>query len=485
MAHNEHCKKCKSVFINALRKEFGEVTEQWKSGWPCRIDDILGLSEINNADAAMLRKIYNSLQNHRGHHDFVRKKILPACDYYIKSLNCLLEFDESQHFTALRGLTLSLYPKKVKLGYDKKLWRKRCEEMDRHDNDPIDRDEKRAWYDTLRDLLPLSFGINPTIRIFSKDAIWCEDKNKTMDLIKSIIEKGGKKKMTKRIQKSVGPLNFVKVQKSHVKRAIQKLLKDGWKGFEAKSTEILYEGELLPAKHVLRIAYKLATNKKTHNKLTGGDASAKILYGLGFDIIKNGNCWQPYRKKKGRNLFRVYLKGTYNRKKKEHFNHKFKKWVSKPKNKLEFNRLESIFDKIEYRYGSLSNSIVVFPACSIVVNGAKEMSEWKSKVRKKFKKSMIIIGVMDTTKPIDCNELTAIWNNGKYFELHPYEPKKKLPGLEAFAYNSSSIGKLREKDHVNYDSAGKFCFDLGHGAYTARYGNTLRSVSEKNKLRLY
>ena len=67
MAHKESCKKCKAAFLKALTKEFGEVTEQWKSGWPCRIDEILSIPQITKATARSLEKIYKALQDHRGY----------------------------------------------------------------------------------------------------------------------------------------------------------------------------------------------------------------------------------------------------------------------------------------------------------------------------------------------------------------------------------------------------------------------------------
>lgn len=53
MGHSAHCKKCKSAFLKTLEEEFGEVTRQWKSGWPCRIEDILNHSAIKNASSIM------------------------------------------------------------------------------------------------------------------------------------------------------------------------------------------------------------------------------------------------------------------------------------------------------------------------------------------------------------------------------------------------------------------------------------------------
>lgn len=186
MTHNESCRGCKRVFIKTLEREFGEVIDQWSSGWPCRIDHVLSLREINNTTVQSIEKIFRALQKYRGHENFVRAKKLPQCDYYIKSLNCLIEIDESQHFTTPRGIALSLYPTRLKPGFDKKEWIKKCQDLNRHDNHPLDRDEKRAWYDTLRDIIPPLFGMAPTIRIFAKDLVACEERpGKIIELLKS------------------------------------------------------------------------------------------------------------------------------------------------------------------------------------------------------------------------------------------------------------------------------------------------------------
>jgi len=180
MTHLESCPKCKAAFIRALKKEFGEVIEQWHSGWPCKIEGVIALPKVNGSIAKFLKEIYKTLQNYRGHEHFVRRSKLPPSDYYIKSLNCLVEFDESQHFTAPRNAALSLYPKKIKLGFNKKEWINKCSALNRKDNDPKFRDEQRAWYDTLRDLLPGVFGMNPTVRVFAKDMVWCNESTESI-----------------------------------------------------------------------------------------------------------------------------------------------------------------------------------------------------------------------------------------------------------------------------------------------------------------
>ena len=76
----------------------------------------------------------------------------------------------------------------MELGFDKKEWLSRCNELDRHDNDKRQphRDETRAWYDTLRDILPLHYNLKPTVRVYAKSAIWCRDTSKITKLLEGI-----------------------------------------------------------------------------------------------------------------------------------------------------------------------------------------------------------------------------------------------------------------------------------------------------------
>jgi hypothetical protein len=101
-------------------------------------------------------------------------------DAFLPDLNCLLEFDEVQHFTQQRELALSLYPLGVSLGYDRQYYISLCKEHGNHADSkgaagyrrPTSefpfvggRHCQRALFDTLRDLLPLRNGLSPTIRV--------------------------------------------------------------------------------------------------------------------------------------------------------------------------------------------------------------------------------------------------------------------------------------------------------------------------------
>jgi len=85
----------------------------------------------------------------------------------------VVEFDESQHFTKPRHISLGLYPEDLRLGYDRHKWMDLAARLDRHDNDPIYRDEQRAWYDTLRDFSAMVLGNAPTVRLYARDRQWC------------------------------------------------------------------------------------------------------------------------------------------------------------------------------------------------------------------------------------------------------------------------------------------------------------------------
>ncbi len=110
-------------------------------------------------------------------------------DYYIPSLNIAVEFDEKQHFTNLRAKSLKSYPSGIKLGFNKQKWIKLCEEIDEHDDDPIYRDEQRAFYDSLRDIYFFKNYLKPVIRIYENDVSWeNEDFRSLSQQAKAIIE---------------------------------------------------------------------------------------------------------------------------------------------------------------------------------------------------------------------------------------------------------------------------------------------------------
>ncbi len=98
---------------------------------------------------------------------------MPPCDFYVSNPAFVVEFDESQHFTQARHTTLSLYRPEFTVGFPVEKWMELCRLIDAKDDDPPDRDERRAWYDTLRDLVPPLQGLKPTVRVYAGEFRWC------------------------------------------------------------------------------------------------------------------------------------------------------------------------------------------------------------------------------------------------------------------------------------------------------------------------
>ena len=176
--HNERCQNCKKTIKELLSMIFDNVEINYDINLPSRLDGYLGTNVYE-----YLVPVYKALQNHRGHDTFVRARKLPRADFFIPNQNLIIEFDESQHFTRPREIALNLYPKTEGFGFSVNRWHKLCQEMKKRDNDPPYRDEQRAWYDTLRDFAPLLWKTGKTIRLYSRDLVWCSlDVNKHEDV---------------------------------------------------------------------------------------------------------------------------------------------------------------------------------------------------------------------------------------------------------------------------------------------------------------
>jgi len=178
--HDERCPKCKDVVKAILERIYGKVEQNYKFQVGTLPEDFEGTPHYSK-----LPEIFRILREHRGFNDFVKTKTLPNCDFFMPDSRCILEFDESQHFTLPRKVALEHYPEELALGFDRKMWTDLCVRIDSRDSDPPYRDEQRAWYDTLRDFLPELKGLNPTARIFAKDFEWCSlDPSNPLDVEK-------------------------------------------------------------------------------------------------------------------------------------------------------------------------------------------------------------------------------------------------------------------------------------------------------------
>jgi len=117
-----------------------------------------------------------------------KKNWVLAFDFFLPRIGVAIEFDERQHFTPLRATALRAYPSKTKLGFDKERWIQLSEQIRAGDNSPIYRDEQRAFYDSVRDILAPRMGLKPVVRIFEEDVKWENDQS-TATKANCILEK--------------------------------------------------------------------------------------------------------------------------------------------------------------------------------------------------------------------------------------------------------------------------------------------------------
>ena len=186
-SHDERCRTCKTRVGQLLERICGAFVPNQLFGWKTRLEAYAG-----TPIASVLRDVAGILESHRGNgiDTFVRSSVLAGCDYWVPDPGFIVEFDESQHFTRPRRLALSAYGDTHTLGFSARRWMELCERHDAKDNDPAFRDEQRAWYDTLRDLVPPTQGFEPTVRLYARDQAWCsldpdsrEDRERFSDLI--------------------------------------------------------------------------------------------------------------------------------------------------------------------------------------------------------------------------------------------------------------------------------------------------------------
>ena len=178
--HSERCKECKIRVRELLERIYGTCLQNHKFSWPAHFSFYEGTSIFS-----ALRKVATALEAYRGFsfEDFVRAKTVAPCDFWVPDPGFIVEFDESQHFTIPRKLVLSAYPDDHPMGFSRDRWISLCEKHNARDNDPPYRDEQRAWYDALRDLIPSLEGFQPTVRIYASDFAWCSlDPDSSNDL---------------------------------------------------------------------------------------------------------------------------------------------------------------------------------------------------------------------------------------------------------------------------------------------------------------
>ena len=185
--HSERCAECKTRVGQLLERIYGTCVPNYRFGWQTGLAPYAGTSI-----GSVLRNVAGVLEEYRGYDigTFVRSDMLAGCDYWVPDPGFIVEFDESQHFTSPRKRALSVYADTAPLGFSAERWTELCGRHDARDNHPRYRDEQRAWYDTLRDLVPSIMGLQPTVRLYARDRVWCsldpdsrEDRKRFSDVI--------------------------------------------------------------------------------------------------------------------------------------------------------------------------------------------------------------------------------------------------------------------------------------------------------------
>ena len=167
-SHPETCRVCKIRVRQLLSELYGTCHVNHAFPWPSQTYAYTG-----TVVGEILEAMEDALKRYRGHEDFIKAPQMPPCDYYVPGVSLIVEFDERQHFTGARRLTLEHYQSRVPVGFSTVQWVDLCARIAAEDPDPPDRDERRAWYDALRDLLPHLHRFNPTVRIHSASFCWC------------------------------------------------------------------------------------------------------------------------------------------------------------------------------------------------------------------------------------------------------------------------------------------------------------------------
>jgi hypothetical protein len=88
-------------------------------------------------------------------------------DFYLPKFNLIIELDELQHFTFERKITLDLYGED-NYRFDLSKWKMLCDKLNKKDSDPLTRDWKRAFRDSIRDLRARDNNV-PLLRLYIED----------------------------------------------------------------------------------------------------------------------------------------------------------------------------------------------------------------------------------------------------------------------------------------------------------------------------
>ena len=167
--------KQKNVLKNILEQLFGHVDTEATFDWLV-VPDQSSMDDV-------LSRMWKDLVSFRGYENFSTPRRRLQCDFFIPSKNLIIEYDEQQHFTEPRAISFGFYPENISFAFDIRYWKNECNRIKAKDPDkkyPY-RDEQRAFYDSVRDILATRNGMT-LIRIKHGDYDWeSESGKRTMD----------------------------------------------------------------------------------------------------------------------------------------------------------------------------------------------------------------------------------------------------------------------------------------------------------------
>lgn len=171
----------KNAIQRLLQKHYGHIETEKKFEW-------LKTPNHNELPKEYL-PIVKALSNYRNQNGFQKSHYQLLCDIVLEDHKLIIEYDENQHFSKARQITLENYPDNIKIYYSKDAWIKACDKINAKDNSPIDRDEKRAFYDTVRDIEAFKHEYK-LVRIKHGDIDWeANDAEKHLSELLSLSDK--------------------------------------------------------------------------------------------------------------------------------------------------------------------------------------------------------------------------------------------------------------------------------------------------------
>lgn len=101
--------------------------------------------------------LYKSLSEYRGDKAFAKRNVQLRCDFVCESEKLIIEYDERQHFSEARKVSLLSY-QDILVFFNRQLWIQACNDINAKDRQPVNRDEVRAYYDSVRDIAASKHG---------------------------------------------------------------------------------------------------------------------------------------------------------------------------------------------------------------------------------------------------------------------------------------------------------------------------------------